>query len=130
MWGVEGAQVWGVGAHGDFEEAKSCGEVEGGVAVVVEIRVLEIFRVVFDYALDEGEVVEVDGAAKADGDWDHGPCVKAVHEKGFIFGFCRCELWSNFIMSTAVTLCCERRAVLLNCRIYLFAAYGDATAPK
>lgn len=65
--------------------------MEGGVAVVVEIGVLEMFRVVFDYALDEGEVVEVDGTAKADGDWDHGPCVEAVNEKGFIFGFCRCE---------------------------------------
>lgn len=93
-----------VGAHGDFEEAKTCGEVEGGIAVVVEIRILEIFGVVFDYALDEGEVVEVDGAAKADRDWDHGLCVKAIIEKGFIFGFCKCELWSKSIMSTAVTL--------------------------
>ncbi len=45
--------------------------MEGGVAIVVEVGVLEIFGIVLDYALDEREVVEVDGAAEADGDGDH-----------------------------------------------------------
>lgn len=106
----EGTEDWDL-AYGDFEEGESGGEVEGGVAIVVEVGVLEVLGVVFDYALDEGKVVEVDGAAEADGDGDHGPCVKVINEKGFIFVMCKCRLWINSIISTAVTLCCERVAV-------------------
>ncbi len=46
--------------------------MEGGVAIVIEVGVLKVFRVVPDYALNEGEVIEVDGAAEADWDGDHG----------------------------------------------------------
>jgi len=44
--------------------------VEGCVASIGEVWVFEIAGVVLDDALDEGEVVEVDGAAEADGDVD------------------------------------------------------------
>ena len=42
--------------------------MERGVAVVGEVWVLQAFGVVLDYAFEEGEVFEVDGAADADGD--------------------------------------------------------------
>ena len=58
--------VRGGDAYGDLEEAKLCGEVEGGVAVVAEVRVLKALGIVFDYAFDEGGIVEVDGSAKTD----------------------------------------------------------------
>ena len=54
----------------EVEEAELGGEVEGGVAFVGEVRVLQALRVVFDDAFDEDEVVQVDGAAEADADVD------------------------------------------------------------
>lgn len=44
--------------------------MEGGVALVGEVWVLKAAGVVLDDALDKGEVVEMDGAAEADGDVD------------------------------------------------------------
>lgn len=44
--------------------------MEGCVAYVGEVGVLKVAGVVLDDALDEGEVVEVDGAAEADRDVD------------------------------------------------------------
>ena len=41
--------------------------MEGGVALVVVVRVAQEGRVVLQDALDEDEVVEVDGTAEAEG---------------------------------------------------------------
>lgn len=49
-----------------------------GVAIVAEIGVLQALRVVFDDAFDEGEVVEMDGSAEADGDVDPEACQNGV----------------------------------------------------
>ena len=43
-------------------------EVEGGVALVCEIWVLQALGVVLDDTFEEGEVLETDGSADADGD--------------------------------------------------------------
>lgn len=49
----------------DGEQAVGGGEVEGGVALVVEVRVGEEVWMVAEDALDEQDVVEKDGAAEA-----------------------------------------------------------------
>lgn len=54
----------------EVEEAELGGEVEGGVAFVGEVGVLQALRVVLDDAFDEDEVVQVGGAAEADADVD------------------------------------------------------------
>ena len=54
--------------HGYVQEAQLRGEVERGVALVCEVWVLEVLGVVLDDALEEGEVLETDGSADADGD--------------------------------------------------------------
>ena len=65
-------------------EAEGGGEVEGGIAVVGEVRVLEEGGVGFEDAAEEGEVVEVDGAANADGGVDH---IWGVQRSGVEMGF-------------------------------------------
>ena len=50
----------------DIVEAELGGEVEGGVAVVGEVGVLENGGVGFDDAFEERKVGEVEGAAEAD----------------------------------------------------------------
>ena len=57
--------------EGYVVEGERGGEVEGGVAVVSEVWILEEGGVGFEDAAEEGEVVEVDGAADADGGVDH-----------------------------------------------------------
>ena len=52
--------------------------MERGVAIVIEVGVLKVFGVVPDYALNEREVVEVDGAAEADWDGYHGLLVTTI----------------------------------------------------
>lgn len=47
-----------------------CRQVQGCVAAVEEIGILTESGIVFHYASHEGEVVEVDGAAEADGGVD------------------------------------------------------------
>ena len=42
--------------------------MQRGVAIVGEVGVLQVLGVVLDYAFEEGEVLEVDGSADADGD--------------------------------------------------------------
>jgi len=44
--------------------------MERSVALVCEVWILKVAGVVLDDALDEGEVVEVDGTAEADRDVD------------------------------------------------------------
>lgn len=57
---------------GDIEQAQSCGQMERCVAIVCKVGVLDVLRVVFDDALEEGEVFEVDGTSDAGGDIDPG----------------------------------------------------------
>lgn len=52
--------------HSDFQASEPCGEVERSVALVCEIWVLEVAGVILDDALDEREVVQVDGTAEAE----------------------------------------------------------------
>lgn len=54
----------------DFVEAERGGQVQAGVGFVVEVGVVEARGVVLDDALDEDEVVQVDGSAEADADVD------------------------------------------------------------
>ena len=78
--------------HGNSEQTEFSGKVKGSVAIVVEVGVLKVFGVVPDYALDEGEVVEVDGAPETDGHGDHGLWMRTIDEEGHIFVMCRCWL--------------------------------------
>lgn len=64
--------VGGGDTYGDLEQAELGGEMKGGVAMVAEVGALQALGVVLDNALDEGEVVEVEGSAEAGGDVDHG----------------------------------------------------------
>lgn len=63
-----GLCIWTDSTHGYVQEAQLRGEVERGVALVCEVRVLEVLGVVLDDAFEEGEVLEADGSADADGD--------------------------------------------------------------
>jgi hypothetical protein len=58
------------GTHSDVQAVELSGKVEGCVAFIGKVGVLKVAGVVLDDALDEGEVVEVDGAAEADRDVD------------------------------------------------------------
>lgn len=49
-------------------------KVQRCVSIVREIVVLDMARIVFDYAFQEGEVVKVNGAADADGGVNHFWC--------------------------------------------------------
>lgn len=62
----------------DRVQAELGGQVEGSVAFVVEVRVLEARGVVLDDALHEDEVVQVDGSAEADADVDPEDTVSLV----------------------------------------------------
>ena len=57
-------------AYGDLKQAQLGGEVEGGVAMVLIVRVAYKGRMVLEDALHEDEVVEVDGTAEAEGGVD------------------------------------------------------------
>ena len=50
--------------------------MQGGIAIVAEVRVLEEGRVRFYDTFEEGEVGEVDSATDADRGVDHGGCVR------------------------------------------------------
>ncbi len=57
---------------GDLDEVVDRGEVQAGVAFVLEVWVLEEVRVVADDALDEEDVVEEDGSPEASGRFNPG----------------------------------------------------------
>jgi hypothetical protein len=60
------------GTDGDLDAAELGGEVQGGVAPVVDVRVADLAWVLGHDALDEEGVVEGDGAAQADRDVQPG----------------------------------------------------------
>ena len=60
--------IWTNSTYGYVQQAQLRGEVERGVALVCEIWVLQALGVVLDDAFEEGEVLETDGSADADGD--------------------------------------------------------------
>ena len=66
----------------DGEEALLAGEVQGGVAFVVEVWVGEEGGVVAEDALDEEDVVEDDGSAEAGAGVDPGARGLAVGRVG------------------------------------------------
>jgi len=68
----DGGEGGGGDAYGNLEQAELGGEMERGVAIVAKVWVLHALGVVFNDALHEGEVVEVDGSAEAGGDVDPG----------------------------------------------------------
>ncbi len=86
----KGGEGVGVDTYGDLEQAELGGEVKRGVAIIAEVGVLQALGVVLDDALDEGEVVEVDGSAEAGGDVDPGWLVrteeKAACKTAYIAG--------------------------------------------
>ncbi len=53
------------------KKAQLCGHVQGGVALVRKIWVLQDLAVVLDDALDQEEIVEVNGSLEADGGVNH-----------------------------------------------------------
>ena len=58
----------GEATHCYFNKPQLCSEVEGGIAIVCEVRVLQAFGVVLDYSLEECKVFEIDSPADAKGD--------------------------------------------------------------
>lgn len=57
----------GKAAYGDFQQAELSGEVQRGIAIVVEIGVLETAWVVLDDALEQYEIVQLDRSANSNG---------------------------------------------------------------
>ena len=51
-----------------FDKTHLCSEVERGIAIVCEVRVLQAFWVVLDYPFEECKVFEMDSPADAKGD--------------------------------------------------------------
>lgn len=54
--------------YGNVDKALLCCQVQRGVALVVEVRVLQPVRVVANDPLDQREIIQHYGAAKAPGD--------------------------------------------------------------
>jgi hypothetical protein len=57
-------------AYHNLQEAIGGCQVQRRIAQVVEVRILKIGGVVLDYALDEGEIIVLDGPTEADGHVD------------------------------------------------------------
>ena len=57
----------GEATHCYFNKPQLCSEVERGIAIVCEVRVLQAFGIVLDYSLEESKVFEVDSPADAKG---------------------------------------------------------------
>ena len=58
--------------YNDIVQAEGGGEMQGGIAVIGEIGVLEELRVRMDNAFEQGKVGKVNSPAKASGWVDHG----------------------------------------------------------
>ena len=58
----------GKATHCYFDKPQLCSEVERGIAIVREVRVLQAFWVVLDYPFEECKVFEMDSPADAKGD--------------------------------------------------------------
>ena len=57
-------------AYGNFQQAELSGEVQRGIAIVVEVGVLETAWVVLGDALEQYEIVQLDRSANSNGNVD------------------------------------------------------------
>lgn len=57
----------GKATYGNFQQAELSGEVQSGIAIVVEIGGLEFVWVVLDNALEQYEILQLDRSANSNG---------------------------------------------------------------